>query len=66
MLSIKKLTLLGFTLVALPLVAALIYSVMQVNQMSLQASKAIFSVANLAQTNRELNENQLKLEKWQG
>lgn len=62
-LSIKKLTLLGFTLVALPLVVGLIYSVMQVNQMSSQASKAIFSVANLAQTNRELNENQLKLER---
>lgn len=62
-LSIKKLTLLGFTLVALPLVVALIYSAVQVNQMSKQATKTIFSVAALTTTNRELNEKKLKLER---
>lgn len=63
-LSIKKLTILGFTLVALPLVIALIYSAIQVNQMSSQATQAIFSVAALTTTNRELNENQLTLERF--
>lgn len=63
-LSIKKLTILGFTLVALPLVIALIYSSIQVNQMSNQATKTIFSVASLTTANRELNENQLKLERF--
>lgn len=63
-LSIKKLTLLGFTLVALPLVLALIYSTTQVNLMSKQSAKAIFSVVALTKANRELNENQLKLERY--
>lgn len=63
-LSIKKLTLLGFTLVALPLVIALIYSAIQVNQMSKQATQTIFSVAALTTANRELNEKQLKLERF--
>jgi len=62
-LSIKKLTLLGFTLVALPLVFALIYSTTQVNLMSKQSAQAIFSVVALTKVNRELNENQLKLER---
>ena len=63
-LSIKKLTILGFTLVALPLVIALIYSAIQVDQMSKQATQSIFSVATLTTVNRELNENQLKLERF--
>lgn len=63
-LSIKKLTLLGFTLVALPLVFALIYSTTQVNLMSKQSAQAIFSVVALTKVNRELNENQLKLERY--
>jgi two-component system sensor histidine kinase GlrK len=63
-LSIKKLTLLGFTLVALPLVLALIYSTTQVNLMSKQSAQAIFSVVALTKSNRELNENQLKLERY--
>jgi len=63
-LSIKKLTLLGFTLVALPLVLALIYSTTQVNLMSKQSAQAIFSVVALTKVNRQLNENQLKLERY--
>lgn len=63
-LSIKKLTLLGFTLVALPLVLALIYSGVQVEKISKQGTQAIFSVANLTTVNRELNESQLNLERF--
>jgi len=63
-LSIKKLTLLGFTLVALPLVLALIYSTTQVNLLSKQSTQAIFSVVTLTKVNRELTENQLKLERY--
>lgn len=64
LISIKKLTLLGFTLVTLPLVFALIYSTTQVNLMSKQSAQAIFSVVALTKVNRELNENQLKLERF--
>ena len=63
-LSIKKLTLLGFTLVTLPLVLALIYSTTQVNLMSKQSAQAIYSVVALTKANRELNENQSKLERY--
>lgn len=63
-LSIKKLTLLGFALVALPLVFALIYSTTQVKLMSKQSTDAIFSVVALTKVNRELNESQLKLERY--
>ena len=63
-LSIKKLTLLGFMLVALPLVIALIYSTLQVNLMSKQSTQAIFSVVALTKVNRELNESQVKLERY--
>lgn len=51
-------------LVALPLVLALIYSTTQVNLMSKQSTNAIFSVVALTKVNRELNENQLKLERY--
>jgi two-component system sensor histidine kinase GlrK len=63
-LSIKKLTILGFALVAFPLVIALIYSAVQVEQISKQATQSIFSVAALTTDNRELTENQLKLERF--
>jgi len=63
-LSIKKLTLLGFTLVALPLVLALLYSTTQVNLMAKQSTHAILSVVALTKINRELNDNQLKLERY--
>jgi len=63
-LSIKKLTLLGFTLVALPLVFALIYSTTQVNLLSKQSAQAILSVVALTEVNRKLNEEQLKLERY--
>ena len=63
-LSIKKLILLGFTLVALPLVIALVYSTTKVNLMSKQSTEAIFSVVALTKVNRELSEDQLTLERY--
>ena len=63
-LSIKKLIFLGFTLVALPLAIALIYSTTKVNLMSKQSSEAIFSVVALTKINRELSESQLTLERY--
>ena len=42
--SIKTLTLMGFGLVALPLVFALLYSANQVNKLSQQGTSAIFKV----------------------
>jgi two-component system sensor histidine kinase GlrK len=53
--SIKKLTILGFTFVAMPLVLALLYSASQVTQLSHQSTLAIFNVAELIKVNRQLN-----------
>ncbi|WP_281557079.1 ATP-binding protein [Thalassomonas sp. RHCl1] len=63
-LSIKKLTLLGFTLVALPLVLALLYSAAQVDLLSKQGANAIFDVARLIKSNREINESLRKMERF--
>ncbi len=63
-LSIKRLTLLGFTLVALPLVLALLYSANQVSQLSKQGTKAIFNVAELINTHRELSNSLKKMERY--
>jgi len=63
-LSIKKLTLLGFSLVSLPLVLALIYSATQVNQLANQGTQAIYSVAELTNINQELNDRRLQLERY--
>jgi len=63
-LSIKQLTLLGFTLVALPLVLALMYSAKQVNQLSTQGSAAIFNVAELVNINRELSDTVKKMQRY--
>jgi len=52
--SIKNLTILGFSFVALPLVLALLYSASQVTQLSHQSTSAIFNVAELVKTNRQL------------
>ncbi|NQZ21170.1 MAG: HAMP domain-containing histidine kinase [Colwellia sp.] len=62
-LSIKKLTILGFSLVALPLVLALLYSASQVTQLSHQSTFAIFHVAELVKTNRQLNFTLDKMER---
>jgi two-component system sensor histidine kinase GlrK len=63
-LSIKQLTVLGFTLVALPLVFSLLYSAVKINHLSTQGSEAIFDVAQLIKTNRELNATRIKMERF--
>ena len=61
--SIKKLTLLGFSLVLLPLAIALLYSVNQINELSKQGKSAVFNVAQLNQVNRELSLTRGKFER---
>ena len=63
-LSIKTLTLLGFSLVALPLVFALLYSANQMNQLSNQSKDAIFNAASLTDFNRSLSESLVKMERY--
>jgi hypothetical protein len=53
-LSIKSLTLIGFSLVVLPLTIALLYGANQVNKLSQQGSSAIINVADLVTTCRSL------------
>lgn len=54
-LSIKSLTLIGFSLVVFPLATALLYGASQVNQLSQQGSSAIIDVAELVKINRQLS-----------
>lgn len=63
-LSIKKLTFLGFTLVALPLVLALLYSANQVSQLSKQGASSIFAVAELINTNQKIASTLKKMERY--
>ena len=56
--------LLGFAFVALPLVLALLYSANQVNQLSKQGASAIFSVAELINTNQEVSSTLKKMERY--
>lgn len=63
-LSIKKLTFLGFMLVALPLVLALLYSANQVNQLSKQGASSIFVVAELINTNQKMSNTLKKMERY--
>ncbi|MBU2880431.1 HAMP domain-containing protein [Psychrosphaera sp. B3R10] len=64
--SIKTLTLLGFSLVALPLVFAFLYSAKQVNNLSQQGTSAIFNVAELVERNRKVSHVQSRLERFAG
>jgi len=63
-LSIKKLTLLGFSLVALPLVIALLYSAAQINNLSNQSEDAIFNAAEFTETSKQLSELLVKMERY--
>ena len=63
-LSIKKLTLLGFTLATLPLVLALLSSANQVNQLSKQGENSIFTVAELINTNQQISSTLKKMERY--
>ncbi|MGB1197976.1 MAG: HAMP domain-containing sensor histidine kinase [Thalassotalea sp.] len=62
--SIKTLTLLGFGLVALPLVLAFLYSANQVNQLSQQGTSAIFSVAERVEETRQISQTLTRLERF--
>lgn len=64
--SIKTLTLLGFSLVAMPLVLAFLYSANQVNNLSHQGTTAIFNVAQLVESNRKVSQAQARLERFAG
>jgi two-component system sensor histidine kinase GlrK len=61
--SIKKLSILGFSLVALPLVIALLYSANQILLLSHQSTSAIFNVAELVKTNWQINFTLAKMER---
>ncbi|MDG1751492.1 MAG: HAMP domain-containing protein, partial [Thalassotalea sp.] len=63
-LSIKSLTLIGFSLVLLPLTFALLYGANQVNKLSQQGSSAIIGVADLVKINRQLSIEMNKLQRF--
>lgn len=63
-LSIKLLTLIGFSLVVLPLTIALLYAANQVNKLSQQGSSAIIDVADLVKINRQLSIEMNKLQRF--
>ena len=63
-LSIKHLTLLGFSFVALPLVFGLLYSANQINHLSKQGANAIFDVAELIKINRAMSGTLKSMERY--
>jgi two-component system sensor histidine kinase GlrK len=63
-LSIKKLTPLGFALVALPLVMALIYAAIQINQLATSSEIAIRNTAKLTENIGELRATLSKMERY--
>jgi len=63
-LSIKKLTPLGFTLVALPLVMALIYAALQINQLATSSEIAIRDTVKLTENIGELRSSLSKMERY--
>ena len=61
--SIKKLTLVGFTFVAMPLVMALIFGANKASELAKKSTNAIYNVAQLTQLNSKLDETIAKLER---
>lgn len=61
--SINKLTLIGFTFVAMPLVLALLFSANKVSKLAKQSTNAIYHVAQLTQLNGKLVDTIAKLER---
>ena len=61
--SINKLTLVGFTFVAIPLVMALLFSANKVSQLAKQSTTAIYHVTQLAQLNSKLDDTIAKIER---
>ena len=62
--SIKKLTPLGFALVALPLVIALIYAAIQVNQLAINSEGAIRDTAKITEYIGELRATLSNMERY--
>ncbi|MGB2740526.1 MAG: HAMP domain-containing sensor histidine kinase [Cognaticolwellia sp.] len=65
-LSIKSLTLLGFGLVALPFVIALIFGASQVNALAKQSEGAITDIAKILDSQQLLKSNQIRMERSAG
>ncbi len=61
--SINKLTLIGFTFVAMPLVMALLFGANKVSQLAKQSTNAIYHVAQLTQLNSKLDDTIAKIER---
>jgi len=61
--SLSKLTSIGFILVALPLVTALLLSANKVSQLAKQSTNAIYHVAQLTQNNNKLDDTIAKMER---
>jgi two-component system sensor histidine kinase GlrK len=61
--SINKLTLIGFTFVAMPLVMALLFGASKVSQLAKQSTTAIYHVAQLTQLNNKLDDTIAKVER---
>lgn len=62
-LSIKSLTLLGFSLVAIPLVLALLFGASQVNTLAQESEGAILDVTKLLDNQQLLKSSQIKMER---
>ncbi len=62
-LSIKSLTFLGFSLVALPLVTTLIFGASQVNTLAKKSENAITNIANILDNQQFLKSSQIKMER---
>lgn len=61
--SIKKLTLIGFAFVAIPLVMALIFGANKASELAKKSTNAIYNVAQLTQLNSKLDDTIAKLER---
>jgi len=61
--SINKLTLIGFTFVAMPLVMALLFGANKISQLAKQSTTAIYHVAQLTQLNNKLDDTIAKIER---
>jgi two-component system sensor histidine kinase GlrK len=62
--SINKLTLIGFTFVAMPLVMALLFGANTVSQLAKQSTNAIYHVAQLTELNSQLGDTIAKIERY--
>lgn len=63
-LSVKQLSILGFSLVALPLIMSLLYSTVQISRLSTQGEVAIFDVAALIESNTQIASTLERMERF--